>query len=155
MLVQEIMTTPVVACQSNETLNVAAQKMWDHDCGAIPIVNDKGKLVGIVTDRDVCMAAYTQARPLHELPIHIAMSKEILSVRPEQDIAEVEELMTAKQVRRIPVVDADGKPIAIVSISDIIRNAVRPAVQLKGGVAKVMQTLASLSKPRNRSKHAA
>lgn len=155
MRTEEIMSSPVFTCHTQETLNVAAHVMWEHDCGAIPIVNDKGKLVGMLTDRDICMAAYTQGRPLDEIPIHLAMAKHVQSVRREQPVAEVEELMASQQLRRIPVVDPAGIPIGIVTVNDLTREAVRPTSHLKGGLTKVMQTLASICTTRRKNEKAA
>jgi CBS domain-containing protein len=113
----------------------------------IPIVDDKGKLVGVVTDRDVCMAAFTQGRALQELPIHIAMSRHIYSARPEQSTTEVLQLMRAKQVRRIPVVNADGHPVGIVSLNDLTRDA--------GTSPKITEALGAICKPHADTKRAA
>ena len=62
MKVRDLMSRPVQTCRSNESLNAAAQKMWDEDIGAVAVVDDKNRVVGVVTDRDLCMAAYTQGR---------------------------------------------------------------------------------------------
>ena len=60
MLVKQIMTGDPVTCARHQTLNDAARQMWDHDVGAVPIVDEQGEAVGVITDRDICMAAYTQ-----------------------------------------------------------------------------------------------
>ena len=83
MHAENLMSHPIVSCHVNDSLNVAAQLMWDHDCGAVAIVNDDGKLVGMVTDRDVCMAAYTQGRSLDAILVNSAMSKRVVFARPE------------------------------------------------------------------------
>jgi CBS domain-containing protein len=147
MRVQDLMTTQPFICQSNQNLYVVAQMMWDHDCGAILIVDDKGHLAGMVTDRDICMAAFTQGRALQELPIHIAMSRQIYSARPEQDAAEVRALMAEHQVRRIPVVDALRKPIGIVTLKDLARDPTT--------APKLPQTLAQIWRPHAETKRAA
>lgn len=147
MRVQELMTAQPFTCQSNQNLYVVAQMMWDHDCGSIPIVDDRGHLVGMVTDRDICMAALTQGRTLQELPIHIAMSRQVYSARPEQDAGEVRALMAEHQVRRIPVVDDQRKPIGIVTLKDLARD---PAT-----ATQVAQTLREIQRPHAETKRAA
>jgi len=67
MKVEQIMTRIVHTCSENDTLNRAAQLMWENDCGCVPVIhggNGSGAVVGVVTDRDVCMGAYTQGRLL-------------------------------------------------------------------------------------------
>ena len=72
MKVAELMTRSVLAAHPQDSLARAAQMMWDHDCGALPVIDDSGRVLGMITDRDVCMAAYTQGRPLAEIPVEIA-----------------------------------------------------------------------------------
>ena len=144
MRVHQIMIEPVVCCQSNEPLEAAARKLWDHDCGALPIVNDQGVLVGMLTDRDICMAALHQRSALSEISIPSAMSQVVYAVTRDASVAEVKELMAAQQVRRVPVVDADNRPIGIVTMNDLIRAAARSG----NGMTKAFQTLASISQPR-------
>ena len=155
MRVDEIMSTPVLTCRAQDTLNIAAHKMWLADCGAIAVVNDEGRLVGMVTDRDICMAGLMQNAPLADIPVHIAMARHIYAVQPLQPIEDVERLMAVHQIRRIPVVGGDGKPIGLVSINDLTREAARPQSQLRGGLIRLIQTLALICQPRTESKQAA
>ena len=67
--VNELMSAVAYRCNDSDMANDAAQLMWDHDCGCVPVVDARDRVVGIVTDRDVCMAAYTQGRPLTEIPL--------------------------------------------------------------------------------------
>ena len=87
MNVSELMTHAPAVCTTSDHLTRAAQIMWERDCGAVPVIDDAGKLAGIVTDRDICMAAYTQGRALHEIPVANAMSKSVFTIGP--DAAEV------------------------------------------------------------------
>src|SRR5262245_6101900 len=64
MEVREIMSTDLETCRADDTLDRAARLMWEHDCGVVPVVDHEGTAVGMITDRDICMAAYTQGRPL-------------------------------------------------------------------------------------------
>lgn len=155
MRVDEIMSKPVLTCRSQETLNIAAHKMWEADCGAIVVVNDEGKLVGMITDRDVCMAGLLQNQPLADIPIHIAMARQVHAVEPQQTIEDVERLMASHQVRRIPVVGGDGKPVGIVALNDLAREAAKPQSHLRGGLVRLVQTLAVICEPRDASQKAA
>lgn len=144
MRANEIMIEPIVTCQSNESLADAARKLWDHDCGALPIVNDQGVLVGMLTDRDICMSALMQGKPLSELSIPHAMSKVVYAVTASTPIREIKELMAVQQIRRVPVADANGKPIGIITINDLLRAAARTG----DGMTKAAQTVAAISQPR-------
>jgi CBS domain-containing protein len=155
MRVDDIMTKPVLTCWSQETLNIAAHKMWEADCGSIAVVNDEGKLVGMITDRDIFMAGLLQNQPLGDIPIHLAMARHVYAVEPHQAVEDVERLMAVHQVRRIPVVGGDGKPIGIVSINDLAREAAKPQSHLRGGLTRLVQTLAVICEPRDDSQQAA
>ena len=155
MTVEEIMSTPALTCHAQDTLNFVAHKMWDADCGAIAVVNDEGKLVGIVTDRDICMAGLMQNLPLSDIPVHIAMARQVYAVEPQQPIEDAERLMAVHQIRRIPVVRGDGKPVGMIAINDLTREAARPQSRLRGGVTRLVQTLSLICQPREQSQKAA
>ena len=149
MQIDQIMSKPVFTCGINDNLNIAAQLMWEHDCGAIPVVNDEGRLVGIVTDRDICMATYTQGSSPQAIPVSTAMAKDVRSCQPDDSIETVEQLMRESQVRRIPVVDDEGRPIGLVSLNDITREAAR-GKKRNGADREVVETLAAICQPRPR-----
>lgn len=119
MRVEQLMNQPVRTCRRTDSLNQAAQLMWDHDCGVLPVVDDRGLLVGIITDRDICMASYTQGRSLLELVVETAMATRVFSCHIKDDIQAAERLMSEKKVRRLPVIDAGGRPAGMISLSDI------------------------------------
>ena len=108
--IQDIMSKPAVTCGPHDTLNTAAQLMWDHDCGAVPVVDDAGSLVGIVTDRDICMAAYTNGSALHAIPVSTAMAQVVFSCQLSDSLEAAEQVMSSNQIRRVPVVDGDNRP---------------------------------------------
>lgn len=146
MKVSEVMSSPVRSCGIRDTLDCAARLMADHDCGAIPIIDDHGYLVGMVTDRDICMAAYQQDQPLSEIPVTSAMSGTIYAVREDEPLERAEQLMSQKQVRRIPVLDGDNRPIGMVSLGDLATEAAHAAAA--GERADVFETLAAVSEHR-------
>lgn len=156
MRVEEIMKRPVVSCSLDDTLNTAARLMWENDCGALPVLDEGGAAVGMITDRDICMASYTQGCALAAIPVRTAMSRELFACRPGDPATEAERLMQKKQVRRLPVVDPEGRPVGIVSLNDLVREAARATSRKTGGAAvDVLRTLASIGEPRARSLHAA
>jgi CBS domain-containing protein len=125
MKVERLMSQPVKTCRTTETLNRAAQLMWENDCGCIPVVDEDGRAVGMVTDRDVCMSAYTQGGRLDALRVASAMARDLRSCHATDTIVEAESIMRAAQVRRLPVVDAAGRPIGLLSLNDIAREVAR------------------------------
>src|SRR5690606_8688971 len=108
-----IMSKPVQCCGTDDPLSRAAQLMWEHDCGAVTVLGPGDAVVGIITDRDLCMAAYLQGRPLAEIPVRSAMSREVVACAPSDSIESVESLMQRRQVRRVPVIDERGHPVGM------------------------------------------
>lgn len=125
MKVQDVMTRSVATCSVDETLECAARVLWERDCGCVPVVDHDGRVVAMLTDRDVCMAAYTTGKALHELRIADAMSGELVSCRATEDLPTVAARMAQAAVRRLPVVDAADNPVGILSINDLANAAMR------------------------------
>jgi CBS domain-containing protein len=117
------MTRAVKACSSNESLHRAAQIMWETDCGCVPVVESNGRVVGMITDRDVCMAAYTTGQPLWQIPVSSAMARQVHAVRENEPLETAEKLMRRVQVRRLPVVDGNGHLKGILSMTDLALHA--------------------------------
>jgi CBS domain-containing protein len=150
MKVQQLMTSEVQTCHPDDALHSAAEKLWTHDIGCLPVVDHDGRLCGMITDRDICMAAYTQGRSLSEIPISTAMSKEVYACTTNDNINAAEEAMRSHQVRRLPVVNDSGELVGIVSLNDIAREAERE-LGLKSreiSTQEVTATLATVSQPR-------
>jgi CBS domain-containing protein len=148
MLARDLMTSPAITCHVNDALSAAAARMWDEDLGVLAVVNDEGKVTGMITDRDICMAAYTQGRALDELLVNSAMAKHVVSAAPDATVGEIEQLMATHQVRRIPIVDAAGMPLGIVSMNDLALESVSPQAEQQVGPSKLAQTLAAICRPR-------
>jgi CBS domain-containing protein len=147
MRIKDIMSQRVVVCSEQGTLNDAARLMWEHDCGVVPIVKEDGRIGGIVTDRDICMAAYTKGRALGAIPITETMTRNVISCGADDSLEAAGQVMMDNQVRRLPVLDRDDRPVGIVSFSDLARHAStmvpRDAIDYE-----VIQGLAALSRPR-------
>lgn len=125
MRVEETMTREVKVCSPTDSLNHAAQLMWENDFGSIPVVEGDSKIVGMLTDRDICMAAYTQGASLHGAQVSTAMSREVFSCQSGDDVTAAQREMRTHRVRRLPVLGADGKLVGIISLNDIARAAQR------------------------------
>lgn len=149
MHVEQLMSQPAITCATCDTLNDAARLMWENDCGVLPVVGEDGRLVGVVTDRDICMSAYTQGKPLSEIPVSSAMAKKVFSCNPHDDLAAAERWMSKAQIRRMPVVDDDNRPVGVLSLNDIARSAAAPRTP-DGLDQEVVQTLAAICQPRLR-----
>jgi len=106
--VGSIMTRNVVSCSGNDTLHRAAQIMWDRDCGAIPVVDAEGRAVGLVTDRDLCMAAYTRGRPLSAISVSSLLSGKLHTCAASTSLDEAVSRMRTQRVRRLVVDAPDG-----------------------------------------------
>jgi CBS-domain-containing membrane protein len=145
MLIQDLMTRNVRTCRSYESLNAAAQKMWEADIGAIPVLDDKQRVVGMVTDRDISMAAYTQGRPLCQILIAESMSKSVVTCAPTDTVARAEQLMRDHAIRRLPVVDEHRHVIGIVSMNDLARAVSHQ----HRGQAELVATMAAICQPRH------
>ena len=146
MHVKEIMSQPVVTCPVESTLDTPARLMWEFDCGVMPLVDHDGRLTGIITDRDICMAALIQGKPLHEIHSTSAMAGQPFVCHLDDTVETAEQMMCEAQVRRIPIVDADGRPVGVVALNDLARLA---AHARKSGVDReLIHTLAAVSQPR-------
>lgn len=154
MKVEKIMTADVKFCIESDNLSRAAQLMWENDCGFVPVIAGDGeaKLTGVLTDRDICMAAYTQGRPLFEIPVTSAMARKVISCQSTDDIGQAEALMRKNQVRRLAVTDDKGALVGIVSINDLALEAEHEAGAKKGAPelaeTEVAETLAAICEHR-------
>lgn len=153
MKVEQLMTREVKVCTESDTLNRAAQLMWESDCGCIPVIsaNGDGTVIGIVTDRDIAMAAYTQGRQLWAIPVAKAMAPQVFACHASDGISQAEALMRDHQVRRLPVLDRNEHLVGILSLNDLAREAEREAaIGKRPEVTKdaVAETLASICQPR-------
>jgi CBS domain-containing protein len=155
MQVADIMTKQVECCSATDSLERAAQRMWDNDCGCLPVcdaVDGGGRTVGVVTDRDICMCALFKGRPLSELAVSDAMAKQVLTCQPQDTIDEVEAAMRRTRIRRVPVLDDRGALVGMITLADLARNATRGGPYDKPGLrANVTHTLAAICAPREQS----
>jgi CBS domain-containing protein len=123
MKVSELMATDVATCLTTDSLNRAAQLMWERRCGSVPVVDESRRVVGIVTDRDVSMAAYTQGRRLDDIAVTLAMSHPVWTCPAAATAEEAESLMMAHGVQRLVVLDGAGRLAGVLSLDGIARQA--------------------------------
>lgn len=148
MNVEEIMQVLVKSCRPTDSAHTAALIMRETDCGALPVTNDDETLVGIVTDRDLLLLAADRELPLTEISVDEAMSSGSYVCLPDDDIRVVERLMCRHQVRRIPVVDGDGRVVGIVSLSDLALNqSAQPTGNTSPDRQVVAATLEAIVRP--------
>ena len=110
------------SCTTHDTLERAAQLMWKHDLGCLPVIDD-GQVAGIITDRDVCVAACTRSEPLRSVGVADLIAGPAFACRESDEVEVVERAMSEHRLRRMPVVDEQGHPIGSVSLADISRAA--------------------------------
>ena len=121
MNIADLMTRDVAACRTTDSLNRAAQLMWERRCGCVPVLDEHDSVAGIVTDRDVCMAAYTQGRRIDDIAVTTAMSRPVWTCAPSASVDDAEDLMMAHGVRRLVVIE-EGRLCGVVSLDDIARS---------------------------------
>jgi CBS domain-containing protein len=134
MDVREIMTTPVQTLEPEDTLNCAVKLMRDHAIGCIPIVGADGKLAGVLTDRDISLAAYEFGEALWKLRIADAMHANVYTCKAGDSIETAARIMRAHRVRRLPVVDAVNKPIGMISLDDLAAASRVPVIDPTPGL---------------------
>ena len=120
--IRELMTKEPHALASGATVMEAARMMRDEDTGIVPVV-DGDKLVGTVTDRDIAIRVVAEGKSPETVTVGEIASRELVTIDPQQELDEALRLMARHQVRRLPVVEEDGKLVGIVAQADIARNA--------------------------------
>ena len=120
MKVKDLMTKSPVCTTPEQSLQDAARLMKQNDCGSLPVQDASGRLLGMVTDRDIVVRAVAEGRN-SDCTVKDVMTKDPATVGPDDDLAKVEKLMADRQVRRVPVVDGSGKAVGMVAQADLAR----------------------------------
>jgi CBS domain-containing protein len=148
MNVQSIMTSDVQFCSPDTNLASAAKLMWDTDCGVLPVLNAEGRVLGMITDRDICMACATKNRAPSEITVGDTVSGKTYRCKMSDDGHAVMDIMKREQVRRLPVVDEAGVLQGVISINDLILLAEEtkagkpPAISCED-VARTLQAISA------------
>jgi CBS domain-containing protein len=122
MKVKEIMTQSAVCCNPETNVGAAVELMWVRNCGMLPVVGADQKLVGIVTDRDICIAMGTRNRVAGELSVGEIATRNVFTCTPDEEIHDALLTMAGKHVRRLPVVNSKSIPQGILSMDDVITH---------------------------------
>ena len=148
MKVEQLMSHPVRTCSASDMLDRAARLMWENDVGCI-IIDSDGRIDGIITDRDICMAGRFVGKPLWEIPVGEVMSRPVETVQQHESIETAERLMRARKVRRLPVVNDSNDLVGLLSIDDLAREAgaQRERKKVEDSAEQVAATLAEVSGP--------
>jgi CBS domain-containing protein len=150
--VHDAMRTRVYTCSPQDTLARAAQLMWEKDLGCLPVCGPGRKVVAMLTDRDISMAAFMQWKHLSDALVESAMSKGARTCSPDDDLGRAEDIMRESQVRRLPVVDEQGVLVGLLSLGDVARYVRQhtPRGSANGSLAqqRLAETLAAICEPR-------
>lgn len=134
MDVSEIMTSPVQTVGTEDTLNCAAKMMRDHAVGCLPVVDESGKLTGVLTDRDIALSAYELGEALWRLRVADCMHRPVWSCAAADGIETAARLMRQHRVRRLPVLDEGGKPVGMISLDDLANASRQPVIDPTPGL---------------------
>ena len=147
MLVEKLMTPDPESCRPESNLAEAAAIMWRRDCGVVPITDGESSVVGIITDRDICMKLALGGRLAAEVTVGEAMSRDVQTCTPVDDVREALELMQERQLRRLPVVNSDGKLVGILSMGDVVLSTRKGKGKKQVARRDAVSTLKAISRP--------
>ncbi len=147
MKVRAVMERNVRFAGTHTSLADVARMMGEHDCGALPIL-DREKVVGMITDRDVCLAMADARQLPSEISAAQVMSRNVHCCGPDEDLVDALATMQNKRVRRLPVVDDDGKLRGILSMDDVVlfAEASKPEGRPRLGYGDAVNTLKAIYK---------
>ena len=148
MKAEELMTRNVQKCSKDASLEQAARLMWESDVGCLVVTNAEDRPVGMITDRDIAMAAYTQGARLQDVRVESAMAREVKTCAPNSSLSDVEHVMRTSQIRRVPVVESNGKLAGIVTLGDIARSSQSSPLRA-AEIPGLAKTLAAVTEPRS------
>ncbi len=146
MKVRDIMTAHPVSCGTDTNLASAAELLWKKDCGALPVVDD-GRLAGVITDRDICIALGTRGRAATEIRVGDVAARSLQTCAPDDEVSSAMAAMRRAKVRRLPVVGVGDKLVGIVALNDLVLAAARN--QFEVDYDEVMDTLKAVSEHRD------
>ncbi len=156
MQVQELMRKNPLCCTPSCTAQMAARMMKEADTGVLPVVEKVGKkVVGVVTDRDLCLAVIAHGRSPEEVLASECMTASPITCRPTDDLHTAMELMRYYQVRRILVVNAENQIEGVLSVGDLLRSERTSSEQIINTLRSICEPGVVGSKPRQRAAHRA
>lgn len=123
MKVKDVMTAGAKACMPETSLAEAASLMWENDCGALPVLDVEGKVIGMITDRDICFGATTKNRVPSEIAVGEVFTGKVFACGPDDDVRDALKTMRRERVRRLPVVGEERTLEGVVSMNDVVLRA--------------------------------
>lgn len=147
MLVESLMTRDPESCRPEASLADAAAIMWRRDCGVVPVTDGEESVVGVITDRDICMALGLGGRLAAEVSVGDVMSRDVQTCTPVDDVREALELMQGRQLRRLPVVNSGGKLVGLLSINDVVLRTRKGNGKKQVARRETLSTLKAISRP--------
>src|SRR5262245_8347161 len=153
MKAKHVMTKDPSCCLPSEPAARAARIMRDENTGAVPVIDNEQsqKIVGVVTDRDLCMNVVAESRHPDGVPVEACMTTSVVTCSPSDAGEKVRELRKENQVRRIPVVDDQHRLQGIVSMADLVSRAELKPAQAHDTLKRVSAPAGEPSKPRAKS----
>jgi CBS domain-containing protein len=157
MRIKHVMTRDPSCCVPSDPAPKAARIMRDEDAGIVPVIENEQsqKIVGVVTDRDLCMNIVAEGRDPNGVSVEACMTAVVVTCAPTDSVARVTDLMKENQIRRVPVVDADGRLQGIVAMADLVGRAELKTTEIHETLKKVSAPTSEPSKPRARAKRVA
>jgi CBS domain-containing protein len=125
MTVKELQTSDVKSCRADTDLAAAAKIMWDCDCGVVPVVDHERRVIGVITDRDICIATATRSAVPSEIRVRdvMAAGRDLHSCAPDDDVRTALGTIKRYRVRRLPVLDQQQRLVGIISMNDLVMRA--------------------------------
>ena len=157
MRIKHVMTKDPRCCLSSDSAMKAASIMREEHAGVVPVIDDEQsrRIVGVVTDRDLCMTVVAEGRDPHTTTVEECMTTKVVSCSPNDAVEKVTELMRENQIRRVPVVNEGWELQGIVSLGDVVERATIKATQTHETLKCVSAPTDVASKPRAESRKAA
>lgn len=143
--IHDVMTTQVHTVRTTDSLDDAAVQMWNADVGVLPVVDPIGQVVGMISDRDIAMAAGLRGLRLAEIGVEGVMSCPVWACAPDATLADAEATMQEHRIRRLPVIDSSARLVGLVSLGDLGHA---PTVDVCEHLQALGQTFAAITAPR-------
>jgi CBS domain-containing protein len=119
MRVQELLKGNVITVRADAGIQEVARKMAEEDIGFLPVVDASGKAIGTITDRDIVVRLIAKGGAVNDTKVEQVMTKDVVSVRPDEDMQKAAELMKERKISRVLVCDQQGKPVGVISLGDL------------------------------------
>ncbi|HVB87683.1 MAG TPA: CBS domain-containing protein [Candidatus Dormibacteraeota bacterium] len=123
MRVADVMMRTPASCSVDTNLAAAVEILWNRNCGILPIVNQDGKVTGVITDRDICIALGTRNRPAAEITVGEVQPQKLFKCQADDDIHSALAVISSAKIRRLPVIDGEGKLQGVLSLDDVVLHA--------------------------------